>query len=488
MSLYWADLHNHNSVGVGKGDLLRSYSIAGSSLDAYAFTPHGWWPDVPDNDSRIRDYHLAGFAKVKKSWDKIVQTANEWNEKDRFAALVAYEWHSSRWGDYCVYFPGETGTLFCAGDLTDLQTFVRSQGAIMLPHHCAYAKGWRGTDWDGWASDVSPTAEIFSEHGNSLEPDSHFGMYRHSTGGSDFSQSVIHHIRAGKTLGFTAGTDDHYGHPGCYGEGLTGIYADSLTRESIFDALRKRHTFAVTGDRIELDLTLGQGIMGDILPLETPRELAMSVRAQNEIDYVELFKNGWSVCKWHDFLEHQAPDILRLEWGWGGMTSDLKTEWKIGVSLEPDLLLTVFPCFCGGPDVLEDENYLRRLGDGVAEIRSNTSRTNFLPTHAAVMGIAAGADAEVTIDLQGMWGDSAFARSTTVKLNELRSGDRTIQMTPVFSSPRFKIHRLCPGGKRVFDGEWTDSDPGEDDSYFIKVLQKNGHMAWSSPIWCRKAR
>ena len=138
--------------------------------------------------------------------------------------------------------------------------------------------------------------------------------------------------------------------------------------------------------------------------------------------------------------------------------------------------------------MLEDINRIKRTGDGMIDIDSSTSRTNSLPTHAVVMSLAADVDAAVKIELRGTWGEEAFNRSLTIGLNELRISDRTIQVSPVFSAPRLEIHRLCPGGSRIFNGEWSDPEPGEDDSYFIKVLQKNGHMAWNSPIWCRKER
>ncbi len=51
--VYWADLHNHNAIGYGKGTLERSYSIARSSLDIYAFSPHGYWPDPPASDPKM---------------------------------------------------------------------------------------------------------------------------------------------------------------------------------------------------------------------------------------------------------------------------------------------------------------------------------------------------------------------------------------------------------------------------------------------------
>ena len=43
--LYWGDIHNHNELGYAQGSLERSYDIARSHLDFYAFTPHGQHAD-----------------------------------------------------------------------------------------------------------------------------------------------------------------------------------------------------------------------------------------------------------------------------------------------------------------------------------------------------------------------------------------------------------------------------------------------------------
>jgi len=44
--LYFGDLHNHNDVGYAQGALERTFEIAQSHLDFFAFTPHVWWPDI----------------------------------------------------------------------------------------------------------------------------------------------------------------------------------------------------------------------------------------------------------------------------------------------------------------------------------------------------------------------------------------------------------------------------------------------------------
>ena len=487
MNLYWGDLHNHNGVGVGKGSLDRSYAIAEGTLDFYAFTPHGWWPDITSDDPGIRDYHLAGFEVVKKSWDKVVARANERDKPGGFVALVAYEWHSSAWGDYCVYYPGAEGDLFYARDIEELKIHAAKTGSLILPHHCAYRKGWRGTDWAAHDSRLSPVAEVFSEHGNSLEPSSHIGMYRHSMGGADESQSVLAQINAGKVLGLTAGTDDHFGHPGCYGEGLTGLYAEGLTRDDVWDAIKKRHTYGVTGDRIELNVSMAGGMMGDVLPASTTRTLHVDAAAFDTIDYVEVIKNGKSVQKWsppgHDPVS-EPRELIRCEWGWGGMKSTDKTVWNIRLKHKYGKSMNAVPCFCGGPDVLDFVNRVEQIAPDKLAVQSATCRSNFLPTHAVNL-LVAGSPA-IDVDLRGTWGKKPFRCQVSFDPSDLTTTGQQVQIDDVFSSPRFKVHRLVSYEDRQFSEEWEDSEPGQNDFYLVKVLQKNGHMAWSSPIWCRE--
>ena len=61
MNLYWGDLHNQNELGYAQGSLERSYEIARSHLDFYAFTPHGLHADggVPD-----------GYPVVVDNWER----------------------------------------------------------------------------------------------------------------------------------------------------------------------------------------------------------------------------------------------------------------------------------------------------------------------------------------------------------------------------------------------------------------------------------
>lgn len=488
LQLFWGDIHNHNGVGYGQGRLERSYQLAQNSLDFYAFTPHGWWPDLPDNDPKIRQGHLAGFALVEEQWPEIVARANEANQDGAFTAFVAFEWHSLGWGDYHLLFPDPAGRVFRASNLAELLALARQHKALVVPHHCAYKLGWRGTNWAEHDEELSPVCEIYSEHGNSFEAPSHRGMFGHSMGGSCRSQTVLAQLQAGRIVGFTAGTDNHFGYPGSYGEGLTGLWAAELTRPTILDALRRRHTFAVTGDRIQLRFSLGQGIMGDVLPAASPRELRLEVEALDEIDYIEVNKNGRLFERWAGDAPaagEEGPRLVRLEWGWDGLGSSHITTWSLQGRVEKGRLVRVTPCLAGGDASAEHLNLVHPVENNRFAVESYTSRRNPLPTNAVVLELEAGPAGRLHLDVAGEHPAGPFRISHSADLRDLHEQDEQVVVMDYFSAPKLRLGPALPKSALHFAAELVDPEPGHRDFYLVKVLQKNGHLAWSSPIWCR---
>ncbi|MEO7649912.1 MAG: DUF3604 domain-containing protein [Bryobacteraceae bacterium] len=485
-STYWAELHNHNEIGYGKGSLDRSYLLAGNLLDVYAFVPHGWWPDSPSEDPKVRDYHLNAFDAVRDSFPRVCAKANDSYEPGKFVALLGYGWHSSKWGDYHVLFPGSTGSLCRAADVRELQQFVRSGQALMIPHHCAYRAGWRGTAWDFWEADVSPVAEAFSEHGNSLEEESLVPLLNHSMGGSLRSQTILAQLRLGRRMGLTAGTDNHYGHPASYGEGVTGIVAEELTRDAIFDALRSRHTFVVSGDRIDLRVRSGDRGMGDFLDAAAPRILDIDVAPLAPLEFVQVLKNGEPAAIWHG-VQAGAPAaarrLVRLEWGWGRLGSLELTDWRIRVTIRGGSLGRALPCLTGGAGSTELLNRIHPRSPQELEIESFTSRLNPRPTSAAVLDMycdpATAIDVYVRANSNGV--DHACEIHTTV--GELEVADVTEPISQVFSAPKIRIGRPYASEALRFRANWKDEHPGRDDFYMVKAQQRNGQCAWSSPLW-----
>ena len=489
MKLLWADLHNHNAIGYGQGSPERSYAIArGAMLDACCFTPHGLWHDLPAGDARIAEFHREGFERVRREWPRVRRLAESWNAPGEFAALLGFEWHSSRHGDWCAILPGGEGEPCAAASLAELQEFARKSGALLIPHHGAYRAGWRGTEWEALDPELSPVVEAFSEHGCSMEAESGAAMLPHSMGGSERSQTVMERLRRGLVAGVIGSTDNHWGHPASYGEGLAGIWAADATREAVLEALRRRHTYAATGDRIALRVEAGgSGTMGDVLPAAARRELVCRVQALGELDYVRVFRNGRPV---HDVLPPppRADDpawTVRLDFGWGAMTGGEVTGWRIRVRVDGALVAGIHPCFAGGAGSVEKLNRVAAASDGAVELEAYTSRRNSRPTSGLALRLEGGAAARVEVEAEADWDGRPCGCRVGARLGELLARDEWAAVSETFSAPRLRLGRAHGCSETDVDLHWTDPEPGGDDWYLVKVLQANGQAAWSSPVWFR---
>ncbi|MBW3599584.1 MAG: hypothetical protein KY475_20220, partial [Planctomycetes bacterium] len=183
LRLFWGDLHNHNAVGYALGSLERSIEIAQEHLDFFAFTGHAWWHDMPEMPGERHMKWVNGFRVHRDHWPKTRRLISEANSDD-FAALLGYEWHSSHFGDYCLIFDGDQPDLHLPDHVEKLLDFAAERKALAIPHHLAYARGWRGANFDHFTPAVSPVVEIFSEHGCSESVTAPVGDFiRHSMGG-----------------------------------------------------------------------------------------------------------------------------------------------------------------------------------------------------------------------------------------------------------------------------------------------------------------
>ena len=488
--IYWGDIHNHNEIGYGAGSLERSYALAEDALDFYAFTPHGWWPDVPADDPDVRRQHQEGFERVSEAWPRVVEAARERNRPGSFVTLLGWEWHSLRWGDYCLYFPGDESEFLRADDLDQLKAVARAHGALMIPHHPAYRLGWRGLDWASMDEGLSPVVEVFSEHGCSVEADTHLGMYGHSMGGADRGQTALAQLQAGRRFGFIASSDDHFGYPGGHGHGLTAVYADGLSSGEIFGALQRRRTYAVTGDRIRLRFRVAGGLPGDVVSAPDGAGIDVSVQGRDRLRAVEILKNA---TPWRVFTRPEmAPPsdggehMTRLEWGWDRLGSNAVTTWRIALTCERGVLEDPIGGFCGGAGSVTEVNRLSRIDERRLEIRSYTSRSNALPVSSLSVIWRGGMDARLLLEAEGAADGTPFRRTVSLAKRDLLGRDAFLSAIDRFSSPKLRVSALLRPEDYRFGSSVHDSEARAGDFYILKVTQENGQMAWSSPIWIAK--
>jgi hypothetical protein len=286
LNLFFGDIHGHNAHCDGSG-----------SADEY----YRWARDVRLLDFSALTNHMeeAKRYRTEDFWPIVKQKACQYYEPGRFVTFLAFEWGSwERFGDKCVYYRGEEGPWFGAylgaADTPDkLWHQLRGQQAITIPHHSKYGGK---TDWSYHDPELQPLAEIYSTWGSSEEGGEH---------------SVQKAWQRGYKLGVIASSDTHTGTPGNEEGGLAAVWARELTREDLFDALRKRRCYATTGARILLDFRLNGFRMGEVVREEHSgkRELSVLAAGTGNFETLEILRNN-------EVVHSQAGSgkVIRLEW------------------------------------------------------------------------------------------------------------------------------------------------------------------------------
>ncbi|NSW57247.1 MAG: CehA/McbA family metallohydrolase [Armatimonadetes bacterium] len=280
--LLWGDTHCHteNSVdGSGSVQGLYWYARDVARLDFCACADH------------------VGHSYPEDQWRHIQEMARRFYESGRFVSILGYEWSNAEHGDKNVYFVRDDEPIRVprSGQAEDLFAMLQGVNCIVIPHHPAYPVGLRGTDWGRIDPAFVPVVEMCSAHGNGEVMDNPRPYGANKPMGPSlpggFAQDAL---ARGLRIGFIASSDDHTAHAGRVGF-LAGVYAESLDREGIFEALRSRRCYASTGARILLDVTADGQPMGSEITATAPPLIRVSVHGTADLGAVEIIRDG-QVC------------------------------------------------------------------------------------------------------------------------------------------------------------------------------------------------
>jgi hypothetical protein len=137
-------------------------------------------------------------------------------------------------------------------------------------------------------------------------------------------------VARGWKMGVCANSDEHRGRCGggvpgtaVFGTkgGITGILSDNLDRKSVAEALRARHTFATTGERLVALVSTNNGAMqGDevSLPTDQALELNYAFHGSSGFSSIEAFDASGRIFHRDLWTEHKEPSsqsVLRVTWG-----------------------------------------------------------------------------------------------------------------------------------------------------------------------------
>ncbi|MBC8354012.1 MAG: DUF3604 domain-containing protein [Planctomycetes bacterium] len=495
--LFWGDLHSHCSVSYGEGTVEQALMRAKAQLDFCSITGHAFWPDMPTDRDRygeIIDYHNKGFAQLAGNWDALVAKQAAASCDGQFIAFPSYEWHSLKYGDHNVYSRGPELPLRDAIDLPALRQLAHDANAIMIPHHIGYAAGYRGINWKHFKDSQSPFAEIFSLHGCSEGEDAPYPML-HDMGPRDWQSTAEAGWDMGYRFGVIASTDHHGGYPGSHGDGRVGVFAESLTRDAIWEALQARRVYAVTGDKIDARLTVDDGWIGSTIQSTKRRHLKIAVRGSDKLDRVELLKNDRVIRCLSPNVPADTSDSryrLRVTWGWG--QKDQPVSWNAHLALSAGSIVDVETCFSGQAIVApqgvgghtdgSDEEDLphevveRTLRSLAWRSTTTGNRSTRHPTTQAIsLAIDAPINSELTIEVNG--------KRLVYSLGQLLERGHSTYLRG-WLSEAIRVGPLVPVAKCALLAELDDEPESDCDRYRIRVAQTNGQWAWVSPIWVER--
>jgi len=522
-NLYWGDSHANIHLPLPEwteaaGDLrARCLGELEASLDharrVIDFWPMAYYPYHYEDVNGFKVETWRPEAHLQAAWAAVCDFAARHNAPGELVIFPGYEWQGNgRHGDHNVYFREDHPPLLQPDTLDALYEEIRTRNlpAYAIPHHTAYMPGVRSKDWSVHDEAISPLAEIFSVHGCSESDEEWIGLRRNLHMGPGVSGSTIEDALArGIRVGIIASNDSHHNLPAVHGWGLMGCYARELTRKALWEAFAERRAYGVTGDRIELDFTAEGAMMGAVIEKRGAVRALVRVRGRDALDRIELLRNNRVIAthchngRWEPPAGPQRLRCrLRIEAGWGPKPEDIPDlpprDWQCSIEVPDGIVRDAVPCW-GLPG-----QWIGQTGGSRCDFGFRTWQSSTLCTQATNFELEGRPADTVTIRLEG--------KTVTMTLAEAMAGSRIVHYMDeaaervrrtfgadpdsmkrndriYFCGHKVKVHRAIPQAGLSAELDHTDADPpGGENFYRVRVTQRNGQAAWSSPIWALPGR
>jgi hypothetical protein len=187
-------------------------------------------------------------------------------------------------------------------DTQMLYAYLKQFDGIVGSHTSATAQG---TDWRDNDPNAEPVVEIYQGLRQSYEMP---GAPRSNTLTDSIADwrpkgFVSVALDKGYRLGFEASSDHISTHIS-----YANLYVKEVTRESVLDALKKRHVYAST-DEILADVESGTHMMGDEFSTADPPTLKVKLRGTSQFAKVTIIRDG-------KFVYSTSPNASEVEFSW----------------------------------------------------------------------------------------------------------------------------------------------------------------------------
>jgi hypothetical protein len=474
---YWGDLHGQSGETVGMG----------SAEDYFLYARDAAFIDMvghQGNDFQITDTF----------WTELNRLTAEFDQPGQFVCLPGYEWsgNTGMGGDRNVFFrhegrpirrsshilvEGQTSTdaIYTADQLFE---WLKDEDCRVIAH-----VGGRYADLH-YAHDgrVERSVEVHSSWGT-------FEWLLHDAFDKGFRVGVVCH------------SDDHKGRPGAtrpgastFGAigGLSCYFMPELTRDALFEALRKRWHYGTTGTRIFLDVhgafatdvtgftedpllgpaaehTTRDARMGDIIrPGSIPMNLSAEAIGTAPVERLDVLHGRQVVQTVRPFAASDLGRRVRVLWqGAEYRGRGREVIWQGTLKVTGNRFNRFAEI-----NFLNPERKVRETSPGTA-----------LAWTSVTTGNLAGID---------LWLDQTNSGSLTIETNVVSGEvdlaaltDNTITFDGGGLERKLSVYRLPESDwSRHVTLDHTVSFPGGPDlPVYVRLTQADGNQAWSSPIY-----
>ena len=472
--IYWGDTHGHSGFaeGVGTPDRFMTWARDDARLDYVTHSEHDIWMD---------DFE----------WNVLTENVRRFSKDGEFVAFLGYEWtiQNVQGGHHNVLFrsPDDRRRIPAQeyGTLSKLYQGLRTHhdaGDVVVIPHAHQAGDYRLND-----PELEPLVEIMSQHGT-------------------FEWFGRMYLNQGHQVGFTAASDNHLSQPGYTAPkggslsqrgGLGALRANARTRDALFDAMKNLASYATTGDRIILDVTLNGAEMGTRTALAEHRQIVGRVVGTAPIASIAVVKNDAEI--WHrDYLTDSAVKnliggefMLTFEspsvpyhpgdnprgWRWWWGTLDVENATVSAVQ---------------GTDFDNIGTQSLDLTDGSSVAFRTHTRGDTGSLRLTLADVRRGATLSLKLREGQEFGggpprfrahQTVPAADVVLPLRELQGGmlKRTLEFDGYADT--VTLRRVITDGAMDLTFEVVDEGQRHGDYYYVRVTQTNDAMAWSSPVW-----
>jgi len=477
-SIYWGDLHGHSLLSDGIGDPEAYFDFAKDKamLDFTSLSDH----DFPMSSRR--------FEVLKNKTE-------EANYPKQFLTYFGYEWteHTALGGHHNVYYrnyDGKEVTIREAVHPYELYKVLRERNnpkdVIVIPH-CHTSGDWRCHD-----PEMTRQVEVFSKHGS-------------------FEYYANRFLERGARVGINAGTDDHTGHPGLVSAparkatfgGLSAVYASTLDRNEIFDAMRNRHNYATSGPRIYLNYQANKKVpIGSEVAKNAGITLDIEAAGTRPIETIDVIKNGEVVHTMHTQKPKSTAAYVRI-----AMTSRSDPLVKDRVKNPMKALSFDGVIHVEGSKILESEivhegklrESVQKENNGFGfyvETRGDTEAVllKLENPEKAIIKMTIRAQT-IVAKIRSEFGSRYHydfdkerpilmkeGKKIEVKVSDLKAEGIKHTLNEKYEGV-ISIQPLAMQETGLVKVQWQDPSPKPGDYYYVRLTQVDKEQAWGSPIW-----